>query len=412
MSGASSEETLTCLAAAASTGGAGGESEGAQRRAAAAAATANAANAATMNATAQDDANNPANNAMNSAANSAADNATNSAADLKGIRGVYQMRTAKKDVSRYQVRVWIKRGQLKNTKSDKPWDEGNTKTKRNSGKRVHLGCFGSLASSIHAFDVAEVFFKGKYAATNKPAATYDDSPILRFLLDVVDDRTDLEEFMTVWKHLMQYRWVFDFTRPCSSVADQLQVVKTKIDMYKARADLRTKIQHQPPESSAVAAVASTLAPLIRSNTTNGGGGGSETNAVNTVNVKASSAAIVPTLDVAGSLMKCPPVAATAAAADVSPLGQFLQVLQHEKQQQQQQQRQAAVTTRILDTLMFPQMAAAVQQQQQVQTPQSVLALSPSAPAAPSLLQEPQGGLSQLQNIIVVQQIMNLLQGRP
>ena len=79
----------------------------------------------------------------------------------KGIRGVYQMRTAKKNVCRYQVRVWIKRGQIKSNKGSRPWEEGSTKGRRASGKRVHLGCFGTLETSTHAFDVAEIFFKGK-----------------------------------------------------------------------------------------------------------------------------------------------------------------------------------------------------------------------------------------------------------
>ncbi len=178
MSGGSSEETLTSL-----------EGDGEGR-----APAANPAAAATL-VVADDD-----------ASAGAGGGGHGHDADLKGIRGVYRMKTAKKDVLRYQVRVWIKRGQLKNKESNKPWDEGNTRTKRNSGKRVHLGCFGTLSSSIHAFDVAEIFFKGNYAATNKPAATYDHSPVLRFLLQVVEDRTDLEEFMTVWKHLMQYRY--------------------------------------------------------------------------------------------------------------------------------------------------------------------------------------------------------------
>ena len=160
----------------------------------------------------------------------------------KGIRGVYQMRTAKKNVCRYQVRVWIKRGQIKSNKGSRPWEEGSTKGRRASGKRVHLGCFGTLETSTHAFDVAEIFFKGKYATTNVPVAQYENSPILQFLLSVVEDRTDLEEFMTVWKHLMQYRWVFDYREPDAGVTKQLLFVKEKIDKYKERAATRKKLE--------------------------------------------------------------------------------------------------------------------------------------------------------------------------
>merc|ERR1712157_280683 len=73
----------------------------------------------------------------------------------KGIRGVYQMRTAKKNVSRYQVRVWIKRGQITSTPKDEESDSplrvslglNKKASKRNAGRRVHLGCFGSLSTS-------------------------------------------------------------------------------------------------------------------------------------------------------------------------------------------------------------------------------------------------------------------------
>lgn len=154
----------------------------------------------------------------------------------KGIRGVYQMRTAKKNVSRYQVRVWIKRGQITSTPKDEESDSplrvslglNKKASKRNAGRRVHLGCFGSLSTSIRAFDIAEIFFQGKYAATNYPIETYDNSPVLHFLLSTVKDRTNLEEFMTVWKHLMQYRWVFDSTESTPTIQKQLNIIKEKV----------------------------------------------------------------------------------------------------------------------------------------------------------------------------------------
>ena len=189
----------------------------------------------------------------------------------KGIRGVYQMRTAKKNVSRYQVRVWIKRGQITSTPKDEESEsplrvslglnkKGESRlhltlplsflflltksfsplclslvlvsyriaSKRNAGRRVHLGCFGSLSTSIRAFDIAEIFFQGKYAATNYPIETYDNSPVLHFLLSTVKDRTNLEEFMTVWKHLMQYRWVFDSTESTPTIQKQLNIIKEKV----------------------------------------------------------------------------------------------------------------------------------------------------------------------------------------
>jgi hypothetical protein len=160
----------------------------------------------------------------------------------KGIRGVYQMRTAKKNVSRYQVRVWIKRGQI--THKGEPHESplrmslklNSKKGKRNAGRRVHLGCFGTLSTSIRAFDIAEIFFQGKYAATNYPMETYDSSPVLHFLMSTIKDRTNLEEFMTVWKHLMQYRWVFDSTEATPTIEKQLNIIKEKVEKFEARAD--------------------------------------------------------------------------------------------------------------------------------------------------------------------------------
>uniref|UniRef100_A0A7S2T5S2 AP2/ERF domain-containing protein n=1 Tax=Chloropicon primus TaxID=1764295 RepID=A0A7S2T5S2_9CHLO len=158
----------------------------------------------------------------------------------QGVRGVYKMRTAKEGVSRYQVRIWIKRGQV-GGEGESPATTTTGKKRRKKvekGRRVHLGCFNSLETSIHAFDVGQIFFAGSAAATNRPASKYARSPVLEFLLREVQDRSNLDEFMTVWKHLMQHRWLFDHTEPDPKVTEQLNLIKSKVGKYKARSSAR------------------------------------------------------------------------------------------------------------------------------------------------------------------------------
>ena len=103
------------------------------------------------------------------------------AEETASARGVYRMRTGSKDVSRYQVRVWI---------SKKHLVAGSAK----AGKRVHLGCFKTLSTSTYVFDVVSVYFNG---STTQASARVRDSPILKFLLETIEDRSDLKEFRCV-----------------------------------------------------------------------------------------------------------------------------------------------------------------------------------------------------------------------
>merc|ERR1719353_1966594 len=115
------------------------------------------------------------------------------------------MRTGSKDVSRYQVRVWISKKHL-----------------GCRGKRVHLGCFKTLSTSTYVFDVVSVYFNG---STTQTSARVRDSPILKFLLETIEDRSDLKEFRDVWRHLMRCPWVFDVE---TVSADQLGDIARRI----------------------------------------------------------------------------------------------------------------------------------------------------------------------------------------
>jgi len=107
------------------------------------------------------------------------------AEETASARGVYRMRTGSKDVSRYQVRVWISKKHLAATER---------KAGKRVGRRVHLGCFKTLSTSTYVFDVVSVYFNG---STTQTSARVRDSPILKFLLETIEDRSDLKEFRCV-----------------------------------------------------------------------------------------------------------------------------------------------------------------------------------------------------------------------
>lgn len=152
---------------------------------------------------------------------------------VTGIRGVHQM--GHRYGKRFQVRVWLKRGQFKEAPAVDPitmLPVPEKERKPTGGKRIHLGCFSTLITATHAFDIAEIFFRGEKAATNLPRETYDNNPVLHFLFYNIKDRTCLQEFMTVWKHIMPFRWVVDAMEPVPGVVHQLGVIKEKLDKFR------------------------------------------------------------------------------------------------------------------------------------------------------------------------------------
>ena len=91
-----------------------------------------------------------------------------------------------------------------------------------------------MSTATKAFDIVEIFFRSDKAQTNLPLETYNSSPVLHFLLNTVSDRLSLEEFMTVWKHIMPFRWVIYATEPTPSVLQQLSVIREKLDNFRNR----------------------------------------------------------------------------------------------------------------------------------------------------------------------------------
>ena len=86
------------------------------------------------------------------------------------------------------MRVWLKRNEFipraidekKRMQEEQKLAAGVTSpnggpkksSRRNGGKRIHLGCFGSVNTATSAFDIAEIFFKGDKGQPNNPMATY------------------------------------------------------------------------------------------------------------------------------------------------------------------------------------------------------------------------------------------------
>ncbi|QDZ25619.1 hypothetical protein HOP50_18g81610 [Chloropicon primus] len=162
---------------------------------------------------------------------------------VTGVRGVHQM--GERYGRRFQVRVWLRRGQFKEKEynynaAGQPVDPDTNlpvakKVLTGGGKRIHLGCFSHVKTATKAFDIAEIFFRGDAAQTNLPITTYSDNPVLFFLLHIVQDRNSLEEFMTVWKHIMPYKWIIDADKPTEEVVAQLEVIKESLAAYHNKA---------------------------------------------------------------------------------------------------------------------------------------------------------------------------------
>ena len=161
---------------------------------------------------------------------------------VTGVRGVHQM--GSRYGKRFQVRVWLKAGQFQRSLS-----EDEKKKRKSGGKRIHLGCFGTLDNARHAFDIVELFFMREKAVTNLPAHSYNNSPVLHFLMREVQDRTCLEDFMTVWKHIMPFRWVMDAKDLNPSVCEQLDVIREKLDKFRNRKHHLAKVSRQPQHKS-------------------------------------------------------------------------------------------------------------------------------------------------------------------
>jgi hypothetical protein len=147
---------------------------------------------------------------------------------VTGVRGVHQM--GSRYGKRFQVRVWLKAGQFQRSMS-----EEEKKKRKSGGKRIHLGCFGNIETATRAFDIVEIFFMGwDKAKTNVNTGWYSNSPVLHFLFNTVKDRTCLEDFMTVWKHIMPFRWVLDYPEANADVQEKLAMIKDKLDKFRNR----------------------------------------------------------------------------------------------------------------------------------------------------------------------------------